>query len=78
MCTILHMAAYNFNEELYKNCILEEFVMCRADLRKVVGSCIVCFGAGILFSFLLPPYFLAFIEAAVVVTSGVLLLGKHK
>ncbi len=52
--------------------------MCRADLRKVVGVCSVCFGAGILLSFLLPPYFLAFIEAAVVVASGVLLLGKHK
>ncbi len=52
--------------------------MCRADLRKIVGSCTACFGAGILLSFLLPPYFLAFIEAAVVVASGVLLLGKHK
>ncbi len=52
--------------------------MCRADLRKFVGSCAVCFGAGILLSFLLPGYILAFIEAVVVVAAGVLLLGKRR
>ncbi len=52
--------------------------MCRADLRKLVGSCAVCFGAGILLSFLLPGYILAFIEAVAVVLAGVLLLGKHR
>ncbi|MBQ8817061.1 MAG: hypothetical protein IJZ83_00625 [Clostridia bacterium] len=51
--------------------------MCRTNLRIFIGSCIVCFGAGILLSFLLPGYFLAFIEAAVVIAAGVLLLGKR-
>ncbi len=52
--------------------------MCRTNLRTIVGSCTVCFGAGILLSFILPGYFLAFIEAAVVVAAGLLLLGKRK
>ncbi len=51
--------------------------MCRINLRKAIGISAVCFGAGILLSFLLPGYFLAFIEAAVVIVAGVLLLGKH-
>ncbi len=51
--------------------------MCRSNLRILVGTCAVCFGAGILLSFLLPGYFLAFIEAVVVIAAGVLLLGKR-
>ena len=51
--------------------------MCRMKLRKIIGISTVCFGAGILLSFLLPGYFLAFIEAVVVIVAGVLLLGKH-
>ena len=51
--------------------------MCRANLRTFIGTCAVCFGAGILLSFILPGYFLAFIEAVVVVTAGLLLLGKR-
>ena len=51
--------------------------MCRAKLRIFIGSCAICFGAGILLSFLLPGYFLAFIEAAVVIAAGLLLLGKR-
>ena len=45
--------------------------------RQLIGVCTVCFGAGILLSFLLPGYFLAFIEAAAVVASGILLLGTR-
>ncbi len=52
--------------------------MCRSELRKTVGLCAVCFGAGILVSFLLPGYILAFIEAVAVVGAGVLLLGKRR
>lgn len=52
--------------------------MCRSNVRVLLGTCAVCFGAGILLSFLLPGYFLAFIEAVVVVAAGVLLLGKRK
>ena len=51
--------------------------MCRINLRKLVGISSVCFGAGILISFLLPGYFLAFLEAVVVIAAGVLLLGKR-
>lgn len=51
--------------------------MCRINMRKLIGISAVCFGAGILLSFLLPGYFIAFIEAVVVVAAGILLLGKH-
>ncbi len=51
--------------------------MCHIRLRKALGISAVCFGAGILLSFILPGYFLAFIEAAVLIAAGVLLLGKH-
>ena len=49
--------------------------MCRFDIRRVVGIGAACFGAGILLSFLLPGYLLAFIESAVVIAAGILLLG---
>lgn len=51
--------------------------MCLIRLRRAVGMAAVCFGAGILLSFLLPGYILAFLEAVVVIAAGVLLLGKH-
>jgi len=51
--------------------------MCQLRLRKLIGISAVCFGAGILLSFLLPGFFLAFIEAAVLIVAGILLLGKH-
>lgn len=55
----------------------KEAVMCQFTLRKLLGISAVCFGAGILLSFLLPGYFLAFLEAAVVIAAGLLLLGKR-
>ncbi len=51
--------------------------MCRINLRKALGVAAVCFGAGVLISFLLPGYLIAFVEAAVVIVAGLLLLGKH-
>ncbi len=48
--------------------------MCQMNSRRLVGICTVCFGAGILVSFLLPGYFLAFLEAGVVLLAGLLLL----
>ncbi|MBQ8331345.1 MAG: hypothetical protein IJX94_02445 [Clostridia bacterium] len=51
--------------------------MCRVSLRKLLGIAAICFGAGIFLSFLLPGYFLAFLEAAVVIGAGILLLGKR-
>lgn len=52
--------------------------MCHFTLRRLIGGAAVAFGAGILFSFLLPGFFLAFIEAAVLVAAGVLLLGGKR
>ncbi len=49
--------------------------MCQIKLRRLIGISSVCFGAGILLSFILPGYFLAFIEAAVLIVAGILLLG---
>lgn len=51
--------------------------MCHIRLRKLLGISAVCFGAGIFLSFILPGYFLAFIEAAILIAAGILLLGKH-
>ena len=53
--------------------------MCRNEKLgslKLVGGAAVCFGMGLLLSFLLPAPFLAFLGSAVVVTVGVLLLLK--
>lgn len=51
--------------------------MCQIKLRKLLGIAATCFGAGILLSFLLPGYVLAFLEAIVVIAAGMLLLGKR-
>lgn len=53
-------------------------LMCHIPLRRLIGGAAVAFGAGILFSFLLPGFLLAFIEAAVLVAAGVLLLGGKR
>lgn len=66
------MPTYNVSKDF-----TEVNIMCRTNLRTLIGTCTVCFGAGILLSFLLPGYLLAFIEAAVVIAAGVLLLGKR-
>ena len=52
--------------------------MCHLTLRRLIGGAAVAFGAGILFSFLLPGFLLAFIEAAVLVAAGILLLGGKR
>ena len=51
--------------------------MCSSGKGKLVGGAAVCFGVGILLSFLLPSPFLVFLEAAAVVFAGILLLGKR-
>ena len=51
--------------------------MCRISLRKAFGIAAVCFGIGVLVSFMLPGYLIAFVEAAAVIAAGLLLLGKH-
>ena len=52
--------------------------MCQIGIGKLVGISAVCFGGGILLSFLLPGYFLAFLEAAALITAGLLLLKKKR
>ena len=50
--------------------------MCCLDKGKLVVGAAVCFGAGLLLSFLLPAPFCAFIGSAVLVVAGILLLLK--
>ena len=47
------------------------------NTRKLIGFAVIGFGMGIFLSFLLPGRFLAFIEAAAIITAGVLLLRKR-
>jgi len=47
------------------------------SVRRIIGGAAICFGAGILLSCLLPGFLLAFIEAAVLVTAGVMLIGDN-
>jgi hypothetical protein len=49
----------------------------RMNTRRLIGIAVVCFGAGVFLSFLLPGRFLAFIEAAAVICAGILLLRKR-
>ena len=51
--------------------------MYRINTRRLIAISVICFGAGIFLSFLIPGYFLAFIEAAVIIVAGILLLGKN-
>ena len=51
--------------------------MCRISLCRAFGIATVGFGLGVLVAFMLPGYLIAFVEAAAVVTAGVLLLKKH-
>jgi hypothetical protein len=46
-------------------------------LGQLLGLLAAAFGVGVLASFVFPPYLLAFIEAAVLITAGVLLLRGH-
>ena len=48
--------------------------MCSKALRKVIGACALSFGAGILLAFLLPGFLIAFIEAGIIIGSGLMLL----
>ena len=50
--------------------------MCCLDKGRLIVGAAVCFGAGMLLSFLLPASFLAFIGAAVLVAAGIILLLK--
>ena len=51
--------------------------MCQIKFRRLLGISTVCFGAGVFLSFILPSFILAFIEAAALITAGILILGKR-
>ena len=55
----------------------EEIEVCHIRLGQLLGLLAAAFGVGVLASFVFPPYLLAFIEAAVLITAGVLLLRGH-
>ena len=77
MLSVLAKDVHQRDEDAYNGMKTEVSVMCQIKLRKLIGISAVCFGAGILLSFLLPGYFLAFLEAIVVIAAGILLLGKR-
>ncbi len=47
--------------------------MCSTAIRRVIGIGALCFGAGVLVSFLLPGIIIAFVEAAVIIVAGLML-----
>ena len=51
--------------------------MCRNSLRRIIGIGALCFGAGVLVSFIMPGFIIAFIEAAVILTAGLLLCNSN-
>ena len=70
---VLPRAAYNSIEYVCGR----EIKVCHIRVRQLLGLLAVAFGAGVLSSFIFPSYFLAFLEAAVLIAAGVLLLRKH-
>lgn len=49
--------------------------MCRYRTKKLVGLLAATFGLGILLSYFLPGFLLAFLEAAALVVAGISLLS---
>ncbi len=47
-------------------------MQCRNGIYKALGLIVLSFGCGILLAFFLPTYFLAAIEAVVIVAAGLL------
>lgn len=44
------------------------------EIKKLIGMLVLCFGAGIFMSYILPWRLLAFIEAAALLCTGVMLI----
>lgn len=47
-------------------------MQCRNGLYKALGFIVLSFGCGILLAFFLPTYFLAALEAIVIIAAGIL------
>ncbi len=44
------------------------------EMKKLIGLLVLCFGAGIFMSYILPWRLLAFIEAAALLCAGIMLI----
>jgi len=48
-------------------------MMCSRKMRKYIGICTICFGAGVLLSCIFPGFILAYIEAVALLVAGLML-----
>ncbi len=51
--------------------------MCARNIKALIGTAALSFGSGILAAYILPGFVIAFIEAAVLLTAGFLLIKKQ-
>lgn len=51
-------------------------LMCAKKLKTLIGTAALCFGAGILAAYIFPGFIVAFLEAAVLLTAGILLIKR--
>lgn len=50
--------------------------MCSRNVRTVAGTAAVAFSAGVIAAYLLPGFVVAFVEAALLVGAGIILLKR--
>ena len=50
--------------------------MCAKETKILIGVGALCFGSGILAAYIRPGFVIAFLESAVLLTAGVLLIRK--
>lgn len=50
--------------------------MCAKNTKTLIGTAALCFGAGVLAAYILPGFIIAFLESAVLLTAGILLIKR--
>lgn len=50
--------------------------MCTRNIRTLVGVGALCFSAGVIVSHIFPGFIVAFVEAALLITAGFLLIKR--
>ncbi len=50
--------------------------MCERKIRVIIGTAALCFSGGVLAAYILPGFVIAFIESAVLLTAGIILIKK--
>ncbi len=50
--------------------------MCARDLKLLIGTAAISFSAGILAAYILPGFIIAFVESAVLLAAGFLLIKR--